>query len=96
MVNLTIKNFSDASDLQKYFEAYGAGGTYSYEGFKALYDLFNDCAPDTIIDVVGIWGQFSEYPTMQDAMEDLGFENEMDMRDNCMVIESYGIILVGQ
>ena len=95
MVNLTIKNFSDASDLQKYFEAY-AGGAYSYEGFKVLYDLFNDCAPDTIIDVVGIWSQFDEYPTIQDAIEDLGFENEMDMRDNCLVIESYGIVLVGQ
>ena len=96
MVNLTIKNFSDASDLQKYFELHGAGEIFSYEGFKALYDLFNDCAPDTIIDIVGIWGQFNEYPTMQDAMGDLGFENEMDMRDNCLVIESYGIVLVGQ
>ena len=96
MINRTIKNFSDASDLQKYFEAYGEGGTYSYEGFKALYDLFEDCPPDTIIDVVEICRQFSEYPTIQDAMEDLGFENEMDIRDNCLVIECYGIVLVCQ
>lgn len=96
MVNLTIKNFSDASDLQKYLEEYGAGGAYSYEGIKALYDLFNDCAPDTIIDAAGIWSQFDEYPTIQDAVHDLGFENEMDMRENCLVIESYGIVLVGQ
>lgn len=96
MVNLTIKNFSDASDLQKYFKEHGAGETYSYEGFKVLYDLFEDCPPDTIIDVVGICRQFSEYPTIQDAIEDLGYENEMDMRDNCLVIESYGIVLVYQ
>lgn len=96
MINLTIKNFSDASDLQKYFKEYGAGETYSYEGFKALYDLFEDCPPDTIIDVVEICGQFDEFPTIQDAVHDLGFENEMDMRDNCLVIESYGIVLVGQ
>ena len=96
MANLTIKNFSDASDLQKYFKEYGAGETYSYEGFKTLYDLFEDCPLDTIIDVAEICRQFSEYPTIQDAMEDLGFENEMDMRDNCLVIESYGIVLVYQ
>ena len=29
------------------------------------------------------------------SIEDLGCENEMDMLDNCMIVESNGIFLVG-
>ena len=28
------------------------------------------------------------------SIEDLGFENEMDVLDNCMIVESNGIFLV--
>lgn len=86
MTNLTIKNFSDSDELYRYFVQYGRGDNFSRQQMDLIYNLFMDAAPDVEIDVIGICCEFTGYDSIDDALEDLGFESQRDLEYNCSVL----------
>lgn len=96
MNNLTIQNFDNASELQKMFVNYDRADNFSYEGIEAMYNFLMECCPDTVIDIIGLCCQFSEYDSLSDAAKEYGVTRR-EMRDNYLVIDcSNGHVLVGE
>lgn len=78
MIYQTIDNasqFRDAfpTDRQK---------SYSYEGFNALYDYFEDMGEDMELDAIAICCEFSEYPSALECISDCGYDFEADETDS--------------
>lgn len=85
MTNLTIKNFDSPAELLSYFDKYGRGDNFTLEQMEVIYNLFMDAAPDTVIDVIGICCEFTGYESVEEAVEDLGYEDTDDLEYNCGV-----------
>lgn len=86
MTNLTIKNFSDSDELYRYFVACGRGDNFTRQQIDLIYNLFVDAAPDAEIDVIGICCDFTGYDSIDDAVEDLGYESKRELEYNCSVL----------
>ena len=85
MTNLTIKNFDSPAELLSYFDKYGRGDNFTLEQMEVIYNLFMEVAPDTVIDVIGICCEFTGYGSVEEAVEDLGYEDADDLEYNCGV-----------
>lgn len=82
MINLTIKNFESHYELAEYFEKYGRKDSFTLPQLETLYNFFTDAAPDAVIDVIGICCEFSGYGSIEEAAEDLGYEDADDLEYN--------------
>lgn len=86
MQHLTIKNFSNPEELRDYFEKYGRGDNFTLDQFEIMFDHLNECSPDFEIDVIGLCCDFSGYESIEDAVKDLGYEDEDELESNCGVL----------
>lgn len=86
MQHLTPKNFSNVDEFRDYFVKYGRGDNFNYEQFEILFNHLNDCCPDDEIDVIGICCDCSGYDSIEEAIEDLGYEDERDLERNCGIL----------
>lgn len=86
MTNLTIKNFCDADELYDYFVQYGRGDNFTRKQMEVIYDLFNDCAPDVEIDVIGICCEFTGYDSIEEALEEYDCESVHELENKVCVL----------
>jgi hypothetical protein len=82
---ITIKNFVDDFKNSSYKDH------FSYEGlielFKHFEEMENEFDENYVFDIVGICGQFSEYPNVETALKELGVDSEKELRENYFVID---------
>lgn len=64
-------------ELQKLFEEYGRGNSFSYEGYQALFDyldnLSDDIGEDIHLDVIGLCGDFTEYSDYEEIYSNYSY-----------------------
>lgn len=88
MVNLTIKNFSNAADLHRHFESYGKGDKFSPAQMEVIYDLFNKCAPNIIIDVHKLCRLFRGFKSIDEAIKAHGVKNRYKLEQIVTVFQT--------
>lgn len=95
MTNLTIKNFRDANELYDYFVQYCRGGSFTRNQMEAIYDFFNDCAPDVEIDVFGICCEFTGYDSIDEALDEYDCESVDELENKvCVLYATNGEVVV--
>ena len=90
-------------DFYDAFRRMGRSDSFSYSGYKALYEYLVELEDDTGIefelDVIEICGEYSEYATALEAAQEYGYDSEeIDclewLRDRTTTIEfDDGIII---
>lgn len=72
-----VTTIDNAYQLQQLFNEYDRGDQFSYEGYKALFDYFNQLSysmdKDYYLDVVGICCDFTEYGDWAEVYEQYGY-----------------------
>lgn len=58
---MLVKRIETASDLAEEFKAMGRESYFSYEGYEALVDMFNEYMGDVDLDVIAICCDYDEY-----------------------------------
>lgn len=96
MINLTINNFSSAAELHDLFKAYDRGDNFTLGQMEAIYNLYKEVAPDTIIDVIGICCEFTGYDSIESALEAYGYESKRELENNVLVlyVEDTGEVVI--
>lgn len=85
MKNLTIDNFDNAEELRDYFKRYDRDKNFTLGQFEMMFEFLTNCYPNTVLDVIGLCCEFSGYDNIEDAIDDLGYEDEDDLENNCCV-----------
>ena len=95
MSNLTIKNFRDANELYDYFAQYCRGGSFTHNQMEAIYDFFNDLAPDVKIDVYDICCKFTGYDSLDAVLDEYDCESVDELENNvCVLYAPNGEVVV--
>lgn len=72
------------------FEKSGRGEQFSYEGLKALYAYLTELEEETgesiELDVVSLCCEYSEYDSIEEAMDDYGCDSRNDFENRTLVI----------
>lgn len=90
MTNLTIKNFCNSDELYDYFVQYNRGDNFTRKQMEAIYDLYNECAPNAEIDVIGICCEFTGYDSLDDALEAYDCESKRELENKVCVLYARG------
>lgn len=82
-------NFTDFCDA---FKQYGRGDSFSYAGLKVLFDAFTESEESTgtamELDVVAICCEWTEYPSMTEALNEYGLEFIEELLDSTIVLQT--------
>lgn len=72
-------------ELQKLFEDYGRGKSFSNEAYDALFDYLdqfsNDSGEDVRVDVIGLCGDFNEYDSLEDLYNNYSYSYDSSEPD---------------
>ena len=78
-------------DFKREFKEYAREEQFSLAGLSALYDLITEWAEDSgepfKLDVIGLCCDFTEYDTIEEALEDYGMEDLEELEQNTIVRE---------
>jgi CRISPR/Cas system-associated endonuclease Cas3-HD len=79
----------DTGSFIRAFENAGRKDQFSREALTALYDYYEELGEDIELDVTGICCEWSEYESLEEAIEEYGsdYETLKDFQDNTQVIE---------
>lgn len=81
----------DFYDFKREFEEYDRVEKFSLAGLSALYDLITEYAEDSgepfKLDVIGLCCDFTEYDTIEEALEDYGMEDLEELERNTTIKE---------
>jgi hypothetical protein len=69
-------SIDSASEFRNQFIAYNRDN-FSCQGYELLFDYFEDCDPDMVLDVISICCDFTE-ENWQDIADNFGIEYEND------------------
>ena len=74
---------------QAFHDAFNAmrPDNFTYAGLNALYDYFDDCQPDTELDVIGICCDFCQYDTVEDACAAYDLKDREELEQYTVVID---------
>lgn len=60
---------------------------FTYAGLNALFDYFDDCQPDTELDVIEICCDFCQYDSIEDACSAYDLKDREELEHNTIVID---------
>lgn len=83
-----------ATEFRNQFDKMGRGSQFSWEAMEALFDYYNDF-DEFELDVIAICCEWTEYDSIEAALEEYQLEDIDELQDRTYVIElSNGHVLV--
>lgn len=81
----------DIYDFTKQFERYGRKNQFSHEGLEALFEhleQIEDVTGENIeLDVVALCIDYTEYNSIDDILQDYGYDTIEEVYDRTIIIE---------